>query len=277
MMTANQAMTQADKLGEAQQMMENFEQLEVQFQQIRQQLTHSHRLATLGTIASVVAHEFNNILTPMVSYGQLALANPDDHDLMRKAVEKSLLAAERAACISASLLGFARDQDDQPALSSLPHTIDQAIATLARHPKKDGMEVNIDVPDIEVAITPLNLQQVLLNLILNARKAMRRKGGTLSILGQVEQNSVHVQVRDTGPGIPPQIIDRLFEPFVTHRIGEDENLPEHDKGTGLGLCLCRDLLEAAGGSIRAESAPSEGAVFHLIIPLPEALPQSKSA
>jgi signal transduction histidine kinase len=265
-----------DQLAQVEQLLVHFEEIEAQFQTVREGLTHSHRLATLGTIATVIAHEYNNILTPVISYAQMALAQETDAVLMKKAVEKALQGALRAARISSSLLGFAREAD-QEHTACLGPTIDEAVACLAREPHKDGVTLVIDVPQVQVAMSPLNLQQVMLNLIINARKAMRRKGGTLTITGRAQKGMIHLQVKDTGPGIPPQIMDRLFEPFATHRIEQtDENGESHDhsperKGTGLGLCICRDLIRNVGGSIRAESIPDSGAVFHIILPIADDL------
>jgi len=253
-----------DELAHVEQLLEHFEQLEAQFQQVREGLTHSHRLATLGTIASIIAHEYNNILTPMMSYAQIALADTTDVDMMKKALEKVLSGAERAAKISSSLLGFAREADEQH-VARLPETIQDAISCLARDPAKDGIKVTIDVPDILIAMTPLNLQQVLLNLVLNARKAMRRTGGQLKLIGVEHGSLVHLDVIDSGPGIPQEIIGRLFEPFVTQRIDPSEGTSER-RGTGLGLCICRELVRNAGGSIDVETAPGKGATFHLVLP-----------
>lgn len=267
-MAAVQPQPHPDQLAQVEQLLEHFEQIEEQFQSVRESLTHSHRLATLGTIATVIAHEYNNILTPMISYGQMALAKPEDHEFMKKAVEKALQGALRAAKISSSLLGFAREADQEHA-ARLHTVIDEAVGCLAREPSKDGVQLIVDVPDVLIAISPLNLQQILLNLILNARKAMRRKGGRLEIRGSIEHDNVHLTVHDTGPGIPPQIMDRLFEPFATHKIdtdaAESDYSPER-KGTGLGLCICRDLVRNVGGSIHAESIPGQGATFHIILP-----------
>lgn len=253
-----------DQMIQVEQLLAHFEQLESQFQQVREGLTHSHRLATLGTIASIIAHEYNNILTPIVSYGQMALANPDDQALMKKAVEKSLSGAERAAQITSSLLGFAREADQEHA-AVLRTTIQEAISCLARDPRKDGIELTIDVPNVQVAMSPLNLQQVLLNLILNAIQAMRHMGGCLSITASVKGTLVYLEVADTGPGIPELIRDRLFEPFVTHRRTEPEDTGDR-KGTGLGLCICRDLIRNVGGTIGFDSVPGEGSTFRMTIP-----------
>ena len=252
----------ADQFAQVEQLLRHFEELEKQFDRVREGLTHSHRLATLGTIASIIAHEYNNILTPVITYAQMALSKPGDHKLMRQAVEKGLSGAERAAKISSSLLGFAREADQAHA-ANVKEVVDDAIACLGRHPSKDGIELTLDVPNTQVAISPLNLQQVLLNLLLNARKAMRRKGGRLTVSGRIEGEMVHLDVIDTGPGIPQEIQDRLFEPFVTCRHEQDDG---GTRGTGLGLCICRDLIRAAGGCIAAESEPGRGAAFHLVIP-----------
>ncbi len=254
-----------DQLAQIEQLLEHFEQLETQFQQVREGLTHSHRLATLGTIASIIAHEYNNILTPIVSYGQLALSNPDDHEMLKKAVEKALSGAERAAHISSSLLGFAQETDQSPA-ADIRATIDDTLGCLARDPRKDGIELTIDVPDIKAAMPPLNLQQVLLNLMLNAIQAMQGQPGSLKISGEVKGSMVHLDVADTGPGIPEAIKDRVFEPFVTLRKPPPCEALSQPKGTGLGLCICRDLIRNTGGEITVESQPGQGTVFHLTIP-----------
>ena len=246
------------------------EHMERQLDQMRSELAHSHRLTTLGTLASIVAHEFNNILTPIISYAQLALSKPDDHALMRKAVEKGLIGAERASRISSSMLGFAQ-QDTGTDTAELHAAIMEAVTCLAREPDKDGINLEIDVPRLELAIAPISLQQVLLNLMLNARKAMRRQGGKLTIRAKkVENQRVRIDISDTGPGIPEAIKHRLFEPFVTHQIHEPDGLSPLDddtRGTGLGLCICQDLIRSAGGSISVDSEPGRGATFHIDLPI----------
>ncbi len=253
-------------------LLEHLEQVEAQLAAVQSGLTHTHRLAMLGTLATIIAHEFNNILTPIISYGQIALAQPEDRDLLVKAVEKSLSGAERAARISAAILGFgSQDDADQPTAADLPAVLDETFACLAREPRKDGIDLVVDVPDLRVQMTPLSLQQVLLNLILNARKAMGRGPGRLTVSATTKANEVHVTVADTGPGIAPSIRDRLFEPFVTlpsASTGAEMNLHESaEKGTGLGLSICRKLIEEAGGRIWVDSEPGQGAAFHFVLPL----------
>ncbi len=273
-----------DDVARVDRLLDHFNDLEQQFEQVRDGLTRSHRLATLGTIATIIAHEYNNILTPVISYAQLALANPDDHELMHKAIEKALHGADRASRISSSLLGFARDEDE-PAVARLPEVVHETLACLGREPRRDGIDLHLELPEINLAISPLNLQQVLLNLILNARKVMRKRGGRLTIRGHSlpDGRTARVEVVDTGPGIPPDLIDSLFEPFVTHEPAhhaDDQPDPAFDneqhKGTGLGLCICRDLVTKAGGSITVDSTPGQGASFHITLPLATAAATSST-
>ena len=262
-----QAPPHPDDVQTVEQLLGHFASLEQQLAEVREALTHSHRLATLGTIASIIAHEYNNILTPIVSYCQLAQAAPDDIDGLRKAVEKSLAGAEKAAQISSSLLGFAREADEAH-VTHLPTVAAEAVACMAREPRKDGIELTLDVPDVKLAVRPVDLQQVLLNLLLNARTALKsQRGGKLTITASVEADLVHIHVRDTGPGIPTSIQDRLFEPFVTERQGDI-------KGTGLGLSICRDLVRNAGGSIHFTTAAGQGTTFTLTLPLADELFES---
>jgi signal transduction histidine kinase len=243
------------------------ERVQAQLDQVREHLTHTHRLATLGTLTSVVAHEYNNVLTPVINYARLALNESSDPALMRKALQKCLEGAERATKISHSLLGFS-SQDDAPTEANLNETAQEAVACLGRDPAKDGIDLHTHMPDAAAAISPLSLQQVLVNLMLNAKKAMRRKGGRLTLRGQVTDDRRHItlEVADTGPGIPQAIRDHLFEPFVTQ--AHEPHEPTTDKtGTGLGLCICRDLVQNAGGQIDVQSTPGHGTSFTLTLPL----------
>jgi C4-dicarboxylate-specific signal transduction histidine kinase len=252
-----------EQLAHVEHLLEHFEQIENQFKQVRAGLMHSHRLATLGTIASIIAHEYNNILTPVISYGQLALASPEDQELMKKAVQKAVSGAERAASISNSLLGFAREAD-QEHVADIQEVVRDTIMCLGRDPKKDGVDLVVDVPEVKVSIPPVNLQQVLMNLVLNAMQAMKGRGrGSITITGRVDGAAVRVDVTDTGPGIPGEVSERLFEPFVTH---SHANNPTR-KGTGLGLWICRDLIQSIGGEIEVESVQGKGTTFHLTLPV----------
>ncbi len=260
----------APDLADMERLLRHLEELEQQFDAMRAGLTHSHRLTTIGTIASVIAHEYNNILTPILTYSQLAQSSSDDVELMRKAIAKTLEGCERAAAISSSLLGFSRESDER-AEAPLRETIDASVACQARPPEKDGIDFSVDVPDVTVAISPLKLQQVFVNLMLNARRVMKQQGGSLRVEATADEQQVHLSVIDTGPGIPTQMRERLFEPFATFR-PEEAHEKGGSKGTGLGLYICRDLIESAGGTIYCESVEGAGASFHILLPRADTSP-----
>ncbi len=284
-------------LNKAEKLLTNLEELEAKLRQLEQGLTRSHRLATLGTMASIIAHEFNNILTPVISYCQLALANPDDTELMKKALGKAFNGSTKAAEISNSMLGFARN-DDTLNHCLIHEIIDEVFNCLARSPQKDGIKLYLDIPsDLNVAISPIALQQILLNLILNARQAMRPKGGELHIIASQQTTPVNtktpsntannavlktvtITVTDTGPGIPENNLPHIFDPFFTHHEPEDEFEQVADaepdsskhKGTGLGLAVCNDIIQKASGSITVESTQNIGTTFIITLPQPDQQP-----
>lgn len=240
--------------------------------ELERDLERSHRLAMLGTLAGTIAHEFNNLLTPMMSYAQLALSDPDDRALVTKALTKAVDTTEKAAQISSSLLGFIRD-DGAAADADVESVIHEAIACAARSPEKDGIRVRVVVePGCRAAMRPVALQQVLLNLILNARQAMSPGGGELDIVAECSTLNtapgVEITVRDTGAGIPPGVMERIFEPFNTgHGGGGGE---AGMGGTGLGLSICKRLVDEAGGGIEVHSTEGQGTCFTLYLPAPEA-------
>jgi len=250
------------KLANAQEALDRLAEVEEQFAEAKEGLEHLQRLATLGTLSSMVAHEFNNILAAIIGYAQMALANPDDAELTQKALDKALSGAQRAERIATSLLGFSREEEGV-AHTFIKEAVDSALSYLTTGLNRDQIQLCLELEDVAVAMPKVNLEQVLLNLMLNARKAMQKRGGTLKIQANARQNTVHIHLSDTGRGVPPQIADRLFEPFTTH-----DPTPEDDgnKGSGLGLTICKDLITKAGGSLSFDSTPGQGTTFHLEIP-----------
>jgi signal transduction histidine kinase len=240
-----------------------------QLDYLRDQLTESQRLATIGTIAAVIAHEFNNLLTPVVSYSQYALASAEsaepDMALIKKALSKSYQGSSKAGKICASMLALARGESSYTQVS-VQKLVDEVLLVLARDPRKDGIALRVQVqPELVVHGDPVQLEQVLLNLLINARHAMLGKGGSLSIKAQTEGDEVKIQVIDTGPGIPPQLQAKIFQPFFTTksvaRRGES-------KGTGLGLAICKEIVDHHHGRIEVDSELGRGTTFTIILPAP---------
>ncbi|MFN7022716.1 MAG: hypothetical protein ACK4WH_15540, partial [Phycisphaerales bacterium] len=183
-------------------LLDRVDDVQSRIDQLNAMLEHSERLATLGTIAALIAHEFNNLLTPVMSYAQMALERPDDRELCLKALRKSASGAERAAAIASAILGFARDDgrldtgrgvgvggSDVPRGTScacdVRRAVDEALSCLARDLGRDGIRLEVKVEEgLRAGMKPVALQHVVLNLVLNARNAMIPGGGTLTIRGR---------------------------------------------------------------------------------------------
>jgi len=261
---------QQTQLDDAERMLQHLEEVERQLNVLRDGLMRSHRLSTLGTIATIIAHEFNNILTPVISYCQMARKSPDDIALMRKAIDKALFGAEQAAKISASMLGFMRDDEPSGSFTSesacLREVIDATFHCLARAPEKDRITLTINVDDaLRVAMPATALQQVLMNLVLNAHKAMSGQPGRLDIAARREGETVVLAIADTGRGIAPQVLPHIFDPFVTHDDAQASD-PMAPKGTGLGLAICRELVRRVRGEIEVAATGPEGTRFEVTLP-----------
>ncbi len=237
---------------------------------LREELYKAQQLATLGTLTAGIAHEINNILTPVLAYAQLARSNPHDTALWAKAMERTIAGVESASRITEAVLGFARGDGETTDHCDLAEVVSSALACMGRDPAREGVRLVVDVADgLEVRIPLLSLQQVLLNLVLNAMTALKKtRGGTLRIAAvPVDGNSTRISVEDTGTGIPPELLPRLFNPFVTgaRRGADGHQRPRGPGGTGLGLAVCKRLIENAGGKIEVASVPGEGATFSITL------------
>lgn len=235
--------------------------LENHLEELESQLIRSQRLAAMGTMATMIAHEFNNILTPIVSYAQYAL-NRDDNDLHKKALEKAYTNGNEAARMCQHILSFARGENDG-AISNVSEVVDATLKCMVRNPSKDNIKLNLELDEnLWAEIQPALLQQVLYNLMLNARDSMLGKGGRLTISAQKKNEEISIQVTDTGPGIPHEIIDSIFEPFFTTREKKDET----NGGSGLGLLITKQLITKANGKITVESNPNVATTFTITLP-----------
>ncbi len=237
---------------------------------LKDQLTESQRLATIGTIAAVIAHEFNNILTPIVSYSQFALQSAEsdkpDMELIKKALSKTFQASSKAGRICSSMLGLARGESSFGEVL-VQQLVDEVLLVLARDPQKDGIALRVHVqPDLKITGDAVQLEQVLLNLLINARQAMLGKGGSITIKAHRLENSdlIRLQVIDSGPGIPEKLLPRIFEPFFTTKgtVRKGES-----RGTGLGLAICKEIIEHHRGLIEVESSPGKGTTFTMTLPV----------
>ena len=243
-------------------------EMERQLEDLREQLTESQRLATIGTIAAVIAHEFNNLLTPIVSYSQYALQSAEsakpDAELIKKALNKAFQSSTKAGRICTSMLGLARGESSFGAVE-IQRLVEETLLVLARDPQKDGIALRVQVqPGLTVFGDHVQLEQVLLNLLINARQAMLGKGGSITIKAQrLDSGELRLQVIDTGPGIPEKYQRKIFDPFFTTKGTTRKGEP---KGTGLGLAICKEIVEHHKGRIEVQSELGKGSTFSIYLP-----------
>jgi signal transduction histidine kinase len=237
----------------------------VETDQLRQQLLHAQKLSSVGALASSVAHEFNNILTTIINYARMA-QRPDQSEAARlQALEKILKGGQRAAVVINSMLGFARNNSTQRERTDLVALLDEVLILTEKDLSKHRIQVEKKCPGRPHAyVVPAQIEQVLLNLIINARQAMPRGGRLrLETLENQRTGMVEVKVGDSGVGIPPDRLRLIFEPFYTTK-EPDEN---GHGGTGLGLSVCRQIIEQHQGRIRVESLVGKGATFTVKLPM----------
>ena len=184
--------------------------------QLQSQIDQLQTLANLGMISAMVAHEINNILTPLENYAHLAIRNPDDEALIIKTLRKTAANSKRASKILESILAMAAGPGPAKADHKLKALLDDVFAALARDFDRDNIKVSVHIPEaLTVRTQPVCLQQVLMNLILNAREAMLPKSGNLTISATQLHDSVRIEVTDTGCGIEPANLAKIFQPFFT--------------------------------------------------------------
>jgi signal transduction histidine kinase len=234
-------------------------------EQLREQLLRAQRLSSVGTLASSVAHEFNNILTTIINYAKLGLRAENSDTSRVQALEKILKGGQRAAIIVNSMLGFARNQCAQRELTDIAGLVEEVLILTAKDLSKHHIEVETRFEGRPKAcVAPGQIEQILLNLIINARQAMPR-GGRLrvSVHEAPESQLVEIRLADTGCGIPPEKLRLIFEPFYTTKEPDDDG----HGGTGLGLSVCRQIIEQHKGRIRVESLVGKGSAFTVKLPI----------
>jgi signal transduction histidine kinase len=231
----------------------------------RKRLTNSlvrlQKLEAVGRLAGSVAHEFNNVLTAIV--GNAAFAeSTGDADARAGALREIQQAAMRGALLTRQLLGVSRPRIASPATADVKAVVGAVQGLFqAVLPRRIALRVGV-MDTLRVQIAPEHLEQILLNLLLNARDAISGQGVISITTRRIDSDEswVRLEVHDTGHGIPAAELSRIFESFFTTK---------GRSGTGLGLAICKELVEHAGGRIHAESHAGEGAT--LIVDLPEVI------
>lgn len=224
-------------------------------------LYQNERLVALGVMAGGIAHELRNPLTVCYSAAQFLREQPDDPAEHQQCTQKIIEGIEKSSAIIDNLLRFAHPPlDDEMKPTDLVSVLHESVTTMTVQARLQRIKLFEDCEDANVPVlgNAVLLQQVLMNLFLNACHAMPAGGEIRTIVRRNASEAV-LWVRDTGQGIEPEQLSQLFDPFFTSRTD--------GKGTGLGLPICRLILQRHGGSINAESVPGEGSTFTIRLPL----------
>ena len=229
---------------------------------LEDQLRQAQKMVAVGMLAGGAAHDFNNLLSIITSYGQLILNNLAPDDPNRPAAEQIMMAGERAAALTKQLLAFSRRRLQQPKVLDL-NVLAASLGTMLQRLIGEEIELRLALlPDLgRVLADPGHIEQVLMNLVVNARDAMP-DGGTLTIEtanASLEPGpSVLLAVSDTGAGMNEATQARLFEPFFTTKSA--------GKGTGLGLSTVLGIVRQSNGALEVSSAPGRGTTVKVYLP-----------
>ena len=246
----------------------NHPEFQQQVEFLKQQLGQAQRLTAVGELASTTTHEFNNVLTTIINYAKMGQRHKDAAT-RDKCLDKILTAANRAARITNTILGMARNRSSNIEPTDLTQLVEDTLVLLEREMNKYRVTVEKHFQPIPQAqINGNQIQQVFLNLLINARQAMP-SGGRIAIklLYDADSGMIDRVVRDNGCGIPPEILPKIFDSFFTTKKGPDAS---GKGGTGLGLSMCREIIESHHGRIRVESSVGKGTAFTLKLPVAKA-------
>lgn len=226
-----------------------------------QELAHHQRLETIGTMTSSIAHEFNNLLTPIMGYSILILENlpPEDAESYDNAME-IYTASRKAKEIISRLSELSRKSSDGEVRNVEPDLVARRVLEVAEPARPEGVTVEtaLGCEGQFIRCNETQLLQLLLNLVLNAFQALEAAGGTVRVSTAPYAGNIRLRVADNGPGIPAEAKEKIFDPFFTTK--------GSGKGTGLGLAIVRQVAETYGGSIHLESAVGQGTAFTVIFP-----------
>lgn len=226
-----------------------------------QQLAHHQRLEIMGTLTSSIAHEFNNLLTPIMGYSMMALEKlqPEETELYDDILE-IYQTSRKAKRIISRLSDLSRKNTSTTFREVCPDDLIQKTLDVANpaKPAKVEIKLNLNCWEQRLHANEIQMSQLLLNLILNGFHAMEESGGVLSVESSFDESSIHICVSDTGTGIPPEILPRIFEPFFTTK--------EAGKGTGLGLAIVAQVVEDHQGTITVSSTEGKGTSFTVSLP-----------
>ena len=241
-------------------------ELRAQVTALTKRLDQCQRMTALGELVGTTTHEFNNALMTIINYAKMGMRH-DDKATRDKAFDKINTAGMRATKITNAVLGMARNRSDHFEQTDLAELIEETMVLLERELQKYRVMVDMQIEENlpKVAAIGNQIQQVFMNLLINARQAMADGGELLVRLKRdPATNTVDLSVRDYGTGMTEETMRKIFQPYFTTKSGPDES---GKGGTGLGLATCKNIIEAHGGKIRVESSIGKGTCFTLKLPV----------
>jgi len=220
----------------------------------------ANKLSAIGELASSIAHEIKNPLISIQGFAR-RIGATKDRDKVEKYAEFIEQEADRLSQVLTKLLGFSRMDEPKKDLLDMNEIVDDTVMFMEHHLTRfKSVEISVEKkPDLPmVYVDKIHVQQTVVNIIMNAAQAMP-EGGRIRIKTGLNDQYVFIAISDTGVGIKEENLDRIFEPFFTTK--------EKEQGTGLGLSLCKRLIEANAGKIEVESKIGQGTTFTIMIPI----------
>ncbi len=247
--------------------------LEQERQRTESQLRQAQKMEAIGTLAGGIAHDFNNILSAILGYSELALDDAENNRPSAKYIREIIKAGGRARDLVHQILTFSRQTETESKPIQVRPIVKEALKLLrASLPSTIEIQQRIK-SNVIVEADPIQIHQVIMNLCTNAGHAMRDKGGVLYV-GLTEEtlskemaeayhglapgSYLQIEVRDTGPGMSREIIDKIFDPYFTTK--------EKGEGTGMGLAVVQGIVQNCGGGLAVQSEPGKGAAFRIFLP-----------
>ena len=231
-----------------------------EFKQLLEQTIHGEKLAEVGRMSAALAHEINNPLGVIAYATELMLREEGNSEFLREMLERVANETERMKTLTGSLLSFSRARETRWQQVDVNAVIYDVLKLIKYELEKNSIEIELECDHTEkMRADPNKLKQVLINLLLNAVHVMP-KGGTVRLVsGMKDDSSVEMLISDSGPGVPEEIRASIFEPFFSTK--------KEGVGTGLGLYICRNIIEEHGGTISLDESAEAGAAFRLVLPL----------
>ncbi len=230
-------------------------------EQLLEQLAFSEKMAELGKLSAGMVHELNTPLSVIVSAAQMILREEGLSEFTREMVERIDLEAQRLSQFTKGLLSFARQEEGVVTEADVNQLLREVMAFLKYEAQKRSVTVmeELDYHLPSILADGNRLKQIFINLIMNALQAMENGGALLLRTSMPDDESIEIQIADTGTGISADSLGRVFEPFYTTKTAE--------AGTGLGLYITKSIVERLGGKMGVQSVVGEGTTFVVAFPL----------